>query len=70
MENSSYFLFFFSNTAEKKVVIYYKRVKLNFLFKMRPSLSSLNTMSKFFDFTVKDIKNQDWNLNTLKGKVK
>ncbi|KAI7851054.1 thioredoxin-like protein [Circinella umbellata] len=26
-------------------------------------------MSKFFDFTVKDIKNQDWNLNTLKGKV-
>ncbi|KAI8144583.1 thioredoxin-like protein [Fennellomyces sp. T-0311] len=24
---------------------------------------------KFFDFTVKDIKNQDWDLGTLKGKV-
>ncbi|KAG2228209.1 hypothetical protein INT45_011001 [Circinella minor] len=36
---------------------------------MRPSFTSLNKMSKFFDFTVKDIKNQDWNLNTLKGKV-
>ncbi|SAM07094.1 hypothetical protein [Absidia glauca] len=23
----------------------------------------------FFDFTVKNIKNQDWNLNELKGKV-
>ncbi|KAI9322802.1 thioredoxin-like protein [Dichotomocladium elegans] len=26
-------------------------------------------MSKFFDFTVKDIKNQDWDLGTLKGNV-
>ncbi|KAI9493270.1 thioredoxin-like protein [Zychaea mexicana] len=26
-------------------------------------------MNKFFDFTVKDIKNQDWNLNALKGNV-
>lgn len=25
---------------------------------------------KFFDFTVKDIKNQDWDLSALKGQVK
>lgn len=32
-------------------------------------MAAKRAMTKFFDFTVKDIKNNDWDLSQLKGKV-